>query len=310
MSEEPTPSEVPMPDTASPFDTELQYDPRQRYLAKLSYRLACAGPFAFWVMALLYPQTNARALPPLWIQALWWTLCLCAPCGAALGAIALFLFRKPSLGYRRLHANYAAPGLGVGVAASVALLLGTPILTDIRRSNHSNAARYVGCVTNVKLLELGVLMYTQDYDDHYPVPHSWNDAIYPYIKNKDSLHCPSEEEEEKLPTYAMNSQLKDKLSTAIDDMNNLSKGNSSAAVDRPAQTVLLFESLPGKNLAGGKALFPNPLRHSGGTHNVIGFADGHATMISTEGFSDLIWTPQPPAKPDVSPPKQGEIPSR
>ncbi|MCW3053962.1 MAG: hypothetical protein JWN14_3132, partial [Chthonomonadales bacterium] len=31
MREEQTPSEVPTPDTASPFDTELQYDPRQRY---------------------------------------------------------------------------------------------------------------------------------------------------------------------------------------------------------------------------------------------------------------------------------------
>ncbi|MCW3055674.1 MAG: hypothetical protein JWN14_4844, partial [Chthonomonadales bacterium] len=264
----------------------------QRYLAKLSYRLACAGPFAFWVMATMYPPTNARALPPLWIQALWWTLCLCAPCGAVLGAVALFLFRKPSLGYRRLHANYAAPGLGVGLAASVALLLGTPLLTDIRRTNHSGGGT---CLSNIKQLDLGVLMYTQDYDDRYPLPKTWNDEIYPYVKNKVVFQCPSEEEEEKLPTYAMNGSL---------------KGKVSAAVDKQAQTVMLFDSIPGKNLAGGKALFPNPLRHNGGAYNTIGFADGHAKMFPVQGFSDLIWTPQPPAKPEVSPPKQGESPSR
>jgi len=289
MSEKPTLSEASTQDGDYRIDSELRYVPKQRRLAKLAYRLACTGPFAFLVMAMMYPVRGTHSLPPLPVQALFWTLCLCSPCGAALGAIALLLFRNRTLGYRRLSVGYAGAGLVVGVLASFSLLLGIPTLDSMR---HGNGSRQISCLSNIKQLGIGVLMYTQDYDDRYPLPKTWNDAIYPYTKNSSILHCPSEEEEEKLPTYAMNSQLKGKL---------------SAGVDKTVETVMLFESIPGKNLAGGKALFPNPLRHS--RVDTIEFADGHAKMLPVQAFPELIWTPQPLAKPDLSPPMHGENPS-
>ncbi|MBM3498472.1 MAG: DUF1559 domain-containing protein [Armatimonadetes bacterium] len=57
-------------------------------------------------------------------------------------------------------------------------------------------ARQTSCLSNVKQLGLGVMMYCQDYDETYPgyyppwpatVPSpqgcSWWEGIYPYVKN-------------------------------------------------------------------------------------------------------------------------------
>ena len=66
---------------------------------------------------------------------------------------------------------------------------------------------------------------------------------------------------------------------------------------------MVFESMPGKNLAGGKALFPDPLRHNTGTANSIGYVDGHAKTVTVERFSDLLWIPHQIPTSDVSLPK-------
>jgi|GEM_PF-2265457 len=275
MSEQQTSSEA-MPDgVPSVLDTKFRFAPRLRRLAKISYRLACAGPFAFWVMALLYPQTNERALPALPIQALYWALCLSAPLGAALGAIALLLFRRQSLGHRKLNVSYAHAGLIVGVLASLSLLVGIPSLNGHRLENHyGNGGRRIGCLSNIKQLGLGFAMYVQDYDEHYPLPKAWNESIFPYTKNTAILHCPYAPEE-SLPTYAMNRRLKSVL---------------SARIETPANTVMLFDSIPGKNLSGGREVLPDPPRHRNGDNN-IGFVDGHAKSVSQKNLSFLLWTP-------------------
>ncbi|MCW3096287.1 MAG: hypothetical protein JWL77_1905 [Chthonomonadaceae bacterium] len=275
MTEDSSPSEAVPQEAPSGFDTEFRFDPRLRRLAKLSYRLACAGPFAFWVMALLYPPTNERALPSLPIQALWWILCLSAPCGVALGAVALFLFRRQSLGHRKLNVSYARAGLIVGILASLSLLVEIPNLNSIRRENHYGGDRRTSCLSNVKQLGLGFMMYAQDYDEHYPLPRSWNEGVYPYIKNWAVFHCPYVEEE-NLPTYAMNRRLKSVL---------------LARIETPQNTVLLFDSIPGKNLSGGRELLPDPPRHGTGDYYSIGFTDGHAKGVALKDLSGLLWTP-------------------
>lgn len=285
-----------MPQSApSGFDAEFRFDPRLRRLAKLSYRLACAGPFAFWVMALLYPPRDERALPSLPVQALWWILCLSAPCGAALGAVALLLFRRQSLGHRKLNVNYASAGLIVGIAGSLSLVLGIPALISIRLANHygGGGQRYA-CTSNVRQLGLGFLMYAQDYDEHYPLAQSWNEEVFPYIKNDTVFHCPYASEE-KLPTYAMNRRLKSVLLPRIETQ---------------ATTVLLFDSIPGKNLSGGRELLPNPPRHGTGDYNTIGFTDGHVKSISQKNLSDLLWTPHLTTIPYAPDTTQGENSSR
>lgn len=62
-------------------------------------------------------------------------------------------------------------------------------------------ARQTSCLSNVKQLMTGVMMYTQDYDEVLPwAPQHWNDGqtwntwpfqIEPYCKSWDLMACPS-----------------------------------------------------------------------------------------------------------------------
>src|SRR5436305_12216001 len=58
-------------------------------------------------------------------------------------------------------------------------------------------ARMTGCLSNMKQIGTGLMMYVQDYDETYPrirfvaYDYVWRNAIQPYIKNKGVLNCPS-----------------------------------------------------------------------------------------------------------------------
>ncbi len=70
-------------------------------------------------------------------------------------------------------------------------------------------ARQTSCLSNVKQIGLGILMYAQDYDEHlccaWNVPtgaacvgltapftqYTYRGAIYPYVKNSQLFSCPS-----------------------------------------------------------------------------------------------------------------------
>ena len=63
-------------------------------------------------------------------------------------------------------------------------------------------ARQTSCLSNVKQLGLGVLMYTQDYDETFPLGfvnrpafadrYTWPGAVFPYVKNVQVFDCPSQ----------------------------------------------------------------------------------------------------------------------
>jgi prepilin-type N-terminal cleavage/methylation domain-containing protein/prepilin-type processing-associated H-X9-DG protein len=70
-------------------------------------------------------------------------------------------------------------------------------------------ARRTSCLSNLKQMGLGILQYTQDYDERFPlvwadmngsavdtftpdVDKGWAEVIQPYIKSEQILQCPSE----------------------------------------------------------------------------------------------------------------------
>jgi prepilin-type N-terminal cleavage/methylation domain-containing protein/prepilin-type processing-associated H-X9-DG protein len=66
-------------------------------------------------------------------------------------------------------------------------------------------ARRSSCQSNLKQIGLGLLQYTQDYDETLPYSHfgangnsnttnnyKWMDAIYPYVKSTQVFNCPSD----------------------------------------------------------------------------------------------------------------------
>lgn len=82
------------------------------------------------------------------------------------------------------------------VIAIIALL--AAILFPVFARARENARRS-SCQSNVKQIGLGLLQYTQDYDERY-VPNSsgtgaeqksWYDLLQPYIKSEQILICPS-----------------------------------------------------------------------------------------------------------------------
>jgi prepilin-type N-terminal cleavage/methylation domain-containing protein len=71
-------------------------------------------------------------------------------------------------------------------------------------------ARRASCASNLKQIGLGLLQYTQDYDESYPAAglhydsqlgrdqalgYGWAGDIYPYVKSAQVFACPSDSSE-------------------------------------------------------------------------------------------------------------------
>jgi len=123
--------------------------------------------------------------------------------------------------------------------------------------------RYGSCLSNIKQLGLGVLMYANDYDDKLPKAAVWMDSIGEYTKGSNLYHDP-----ELNGTTEYGYAFRDKAS-----------GIKSASVAKPAEFQLIFDSvLLGRNAHSEPSTMPHPGRHLG--HNCVGYMDGHAKSLA------------------------------
>ena len=163
----------------------------------------------------------------------------------------------------------------IAIIAILAAIL-FPVFAQAREK-----ARSTSCLSNVKQLGLGMMMYSQDYDELYPlsvatygasyflggysVPAGWDNpvdaafeaasnatwanSVQPYLKNYNILACPSAEKRDigwsvgqrKEPSY---------VSYAY---NGILHGFSQAGVIAPAN-VIMFSEMQGKYAYKGVAL--------------------------------------------------------
>ena len=163
-------------------------------------------------------------------------------------------------------------------------------------------ARQTSCLSNLKQLGLGVLMYAQDYDqmmtahrrntaesflyptglDHYNTRLTWYVAIYPYVMNISLYDCPSTSERwhgrwmQDDFRYGYNLHL---------------NARTLGEITRPAETLVIVDT----NAAGRAIADPHPYeinenfrlrtyidpRHNEGANMV--FADGHAKWNRVPG---------------------------
>jgi prepilin-type N-terminal cleavage/methylation domain-containing protein/prepilin-type processing-associated H-X9-DG protein len=168
-------------------------------------------------------------------------------------------------------------------------------------------ARKTVCISNLKQIGLGVLQYTQDYDEMYPIGYPyWTpstavpfptpdqfllETVNPYIKSFQVWDCPSwKGKYTGNPTYRGNYSFLTCEERPVGNYNNvIGFGNllppaSLAALNTPAEHIMLFcgvapqQATPQMNAhsgtddtawADGKGL--------GGTS--ILFADGHAKYL-------------------------------
>ena len=119
----------------------------------------------------------------------------------------------------------------VALLMIVLVVIVFPILNRALRRMRPKA-RATSCLSNVKQLQLAMLMYAQDNDDTMPPASEWCDAIYPYTKNYQIYSCPDTEARggEGVATYAMNDSL---------------SGRELSTVPAPEATICIFGSATG-----------------------------------------------------------------
>ena len=182
-------------------------------------------------------------------------------------------------------------------------------------------ARQTSCLSNIKQLTLGIIMYMADYDGtfprgdstawgdgHYPAyPYgAWADGVQPYIKNVQIYICPSDGSANCISAANAGSHTygSDYLSGTYPNQkisygyNYSLYGHIDSESPRPAELALLADMIerPYFYYDGAITLpsggHPISRGHSdrvgrAGRHNDgvnIGFADGHAKWINVSGL--------------------------
>lgn len=136
------------------------------------------------------------------------------------------------------------------VIAIIAIL--ASILFPVFARARENARRS-SCMNNLKQIALGMMQYTQDYDEKNPRvnlasdsqssdenPRGWADALRPYLKSTQIFQCPSETNQ---PPVGTNRPRFSGVSATVAGytdywMNRQASQQSIVAFDFPAQTVL------------------------------------------------------------------------
>jgi prepilin-type processing-associated H-X9-DG protein len=115
-------------------------------------------------------------------------------------------------------------------------------------------------ISNLKKVDLGAIIYANDYDEFAPLPNKWIDGLLPYVKNDQLFHSPAVVA--KNPAnygYALNVDL------AAANLQNLAA---------PITTIFFFDSSDlSRNATDPTSTLPNPPRY--GAYNTIAYADGH-----------------------------------
>jgi len=122
-------------------------------------------------------------------------------------------------------------------------------------------ARQTACLSNIKQIALGILMYASDWDENLPRAFTtYNDvllpdgrcakmnyalAILPYVKNKDIFHCPSDPQAGKGFSYSANAMCSFYggpsplagcfVTTSFD---STAPAIALGAIDAPAETIM------------------------------------------------------------------------
>jgi hypothetical protein len=160
--------------------------------------------------------------------------------------------------------------IGIGILAVLAMfVLPMILLPSVVKTTPgaSGSPRNTDCLSHIKQLAVGHLIYSTDYDDRFVADANFKPAIMPYIKNNDIFACPDTRVE-----FAANDGILGKDSTLLLD---------------PAGTVMLYEGY-NKQLSGA---------HGG--RSSVAYTDSHARMIdasATVDYSVRLGKPPTPSK--------------
>lgn len=185
-------------------------------------------------------------------------------------------------------------------------------------------ARKASCQSNLKQIGLAVQMYTQDYDETYPLANmaytggAWYQILLPYIKNSQIFVCPTAGEIKYSGGYGWNicgTHYAGTGGTGIGDGFGWNPSNFNtptgsylklSSIEEPAETIMIGDPNSDGYTANGYYLYPNsynriPVLHGGQVgpfnesaevavtdHNGGGnyvYADGHVKYLP----ANLAW---------------------
>ena len=173
-------------------------------------------------------------------------------------------------------------------------------------------ARQSSCQSNEKQLLLGLIQYSQDYDERWPgrsmnsEDYQWRLLVQPYLKSSQVFVCPSNTcSEWGTGGFMANTFRRSYACNGHDAFNTpmrWSNGQSLAALTAPAQTILVCESrewwsemnldYADDNWTGrGPSLFCSHMSMGN-----FGFCDGHVKSMKasqTATTSVFMWDQNP-----------------
>jgi len=187
------------------------------------------------------------------------------------------------------------------VVIAIISILATILFPVFARAREN--ARRASCMSNLKQIGLGTMMYIQDYDEEYPIyrvarsaadrddkPYGWADALQPYIKSAQLYQCPSEDNaydttlrpsdtDSDYTDYAYNIWIGGYY---INDSGSGTKGAPlrQSAIAETSLTVMFMDWKAGNasnysdTTARNGLEWHNYMRHLDGAN--LAFADGHA----------------------------------
>ena len=174
------------------------------------------------------------------------------------------------------HRAFTWPQILLLVAVLIVVtLLAIPLFVRARDDTNHNGS----CSSNLKQIGLGLLQYTQDYDEKYPIlttQQGWVGALQPYVKSTLLFQCPSEKERggDNLTDYWFNRRLEGVASKRIaDEKITLLAGDGEASDDPNASLAVLPPLWMSKE--------DSPARRHLDVGNYL-FADGHVKAIQPD----------------------------
>jgi len=200
------------------------------------------------------------------------------------------------------------------VVISIISLLAAILFPVFARARES--ARRASCLSNLKQIGLGMMMYVQDYDEAYPTTATsdiaidgssyegfWVVRIFPYVKNGQVFQCPNSPstiKEYNIPyaggkislpdmndhNYGMNQN----VITFVAWGNPMTKVTKMSEIGSPSRLPLIFDCTMGitllptriinaddPNIYTDEPANPAYARHINGS-NIL-FSDGHAKFL-------------------------------
>jgi prepilin-type processing-associated H-X9-DG protein len=130
-------------------------------------------------------------------------------------------------------------------------------------------ATLVACKYRMKSLTTAFKVYADEFDGSLPSVESWCDALGKYMI-PGRLICPGSNAREDQSSYAMNEFV-----------------DGKKLAELSPDLVLLFESMPGWNKAGGPEILTTEHHEDEGC-NIL-FADGRVEFIKADRISELKW---------------------